>query len=162
MKVEENMQTYMNKMKTNLRQLLDTVVDLLNGYCSYMKVFNELTDDFKEHEIYYQWFQRHVKVEDPDESNCLFADFFECVQVRSSSEAFCETIGSVMNNHSGKGRYLRPINFNKEIFLEVNLGPTYMSEKLVKEVFELRKKDYIFKEDGARQLVTRRLVDEKS
>ena len=57
-----------------------------------------------------------------------------------------------MNNHSGRGRHLRPINFNKEIFLEFNLGPTYLSEKLVKEVFELRKKEYLYKETTAGEL----------
>ena len=51
-----------------------------------------------------------------------------------------------MNNHCGKGRHLRPINFNKEIFLEFNLGPTYLTEKLVRSVYELRKKEYLYKE----------------
>ena len=49
-----------------------------------------------------------------------------------------------MNNHSGKGRHLRPINFNKEIFLEFNLGPTFLLEKLVKGVYELHKKEYLY------------------
>ena len=51
-----------------------------------------------------------------------------------------------MNNHSGKGRHLRPINFNKEIYLEFNLGPTYLTEKLVSSVYELHKKEYLYKE----------------
>ena len=40
------------------------------------------------------------------------------------------------------------MNFNQEIYLEVNLGPTYRSEALATEVFELRKKEYIYKEDN--------------
>ena len=67
-------------------------------------------------------------------------------QVRSSSEAICETVGSIMNNHCGKGRHLRPVNFNKEIFLEFNLGPTYLTENLVRSVYKLRKKEYLYKE----------------
>ena len=51
-----------------------------------------------------------------------------------------------MNNYSGKGRHLRSINFNKEIYLEFNLGPTYLTEKLVRSVYELRKKEYLYKE----------------
>ena len=54
-----------------------------------------------------------------------------------------------MNNHSGKGRHLRPINFNKEIYLEFNLGPTYLTEKLLGSVYELRKKEYIYKETAS-------------
>ena len=67
-----------------------------------------------------------------------------------SEKAFCETIGSIMNNHSGKGQHLRPVNFNKVIFL----GPTFMSEKLVEEVYQLRKKDYLYKETSTGELAT--------
>ena len=51
-----------------------------------------------------------------------------------------------------RGGTFRPVNFNKEIYLEVNLGPTYQSEKLVKEVYELRKKEYLFKENRLGQV----------
>ena len=37
-------------------------------------------------------------------------------------------------------------------FLEINLGPTYLSEKLTREVYELRKKEYLFKEDRSGQV----------
>ena len=42
-----------------------------------------------------------------------------------------------------------PINF-----LETNLGPTFMSEKLVEEVYQLRKKDYLYKETSTGELAT--------
>ena len=164
MQVEEDMNNYVAKMRTSLGSLLAQlpghlqeryeVANLLDGYSTFMEVFRNLQDEFQVNQIYFQWYKKHVKTGDSEESSTVFADFFECVQVRSSSEAFCETIGSVMNNHSGKGRYLRPINFNKEIFLEINLGPTFLSEKLVREVYELRKKDYLYKEDMAGRLVT--------
>ena len=79
--------------------------------------------------------QCNVAVEDPLESDVHFSDFFECLQVQSSSEAFCVTVRSVMNNHIGKGCHLCIVNFNTEICLEVMLGPTYLSEDLVTEVF---------------------------
>ena len=63
-----------------------------------------------------------------------------------------------MNNHSGKGRHLRPVNFNKEIYLEVSLPPTYLSENLVHEVYNLRDKSYVFKEDISGRLVTDELI----
>ena len=117
---------------------------LLGGYSSFMSFYKELDSTTLYHEIYRKWYKDNVAVTDPLESNVHFSDFFECLQVRSSSEAFCETVGSVMNNHCGKGRHLRPVNFNKEICLEVNLGPTYMCEGLVKEVFALHKKSFIY------------------
>ena len=99
-----------------------------------MEIFRELEDDFQVHDIYAMWHKKVIQIDEPDESNVIFSKLFECVQVRSSSEAYCETVGSIMNNHSGKGRHLRPVNFNKEIYLEVNLPPTYLSKNLVQEV----------------------------
>ena len=40
------------------------------------------------------------------------------------------------------------------LLLETNLGPTYMSEKLVEEVYHLRKKDYLYKETSTGELAT--------
>ena len=40
------------------------------------------------------------------------------------------------------------------LLLETNLGPTYMSEKLVEEVYQLRKKDYLYKETSTGELAT--------
>ena len=135
------MTTYIDTMKTCLKDLLNElpdhiqeryeITDLLNGYCSFMEVFRELIADFKVHEIYQQWYRRYVNKENSEEICCLFADIFECVQFRLSIEAFCETIESIMNNHCGKGSYLRTVNFNMEIFLKGNFGPTYLSEKLM-------------------------------
>lgn len=172
MKVELNMDQYIDKLKNNLRSLLDMLPMylqekfeegvLLDGYCTYQEMFRELEDDFELHQIYQQWHKKYIQIERPMETSIVFSNLFECVQVRSTSEAICETIGSVMNNHSGKGRYLRPVNFNKEIFLEFNLGPTYLSENLVKEVYKLRKKDYVFKEWSDSRLVSRnQLTDER-
>ena len=79
-----------------------------------------------------------------------------------TSEAFCETVGSVMSNHCGKNRYLRPVNFNKEVFLDVNLGPLHMCEKLVEEMYQAKKKEYIFKEDGEGRFISGiHLVDDR-
>ena len=41
--------------------------------------------------------------------------------VRSTSEAICETTGSMMNQQSGKNQHLNPNNFNVEMFLRFNL-----------------------------------------
>jgi hypothetical protein len=101
------------------------VSQLLVGYDSFLKVFCELAQEKLPNEIYTCWYKEHAQ------DNEEFADFFECLQIRTSSEvgsqiyslltsyfqAFCETVGSIMTNHVGKGRYLRPTNFNMEIFL---------------------------------------------
>ena len=162
--------TYMVQLKNNLESLVRllpshlqekfVISEVLNGYTSYMEIFRELKTEFQVHDIYAMWHKKVIQIDEPDESNVIFSKLFECVQVRSSSEAYCETVGSIMNNHSGKGRHLRPVNFNKEIYLEVNLPPTYLSENLVHEVYNLRNKSYVFKEDISGRLVTgERLTD---
>ena len=39
-----------------------------------------------------------------------------------------------MLQHAGKNRHLEPENFNKELFLRVNLGPMHIMKGLVNEV----------------------------
>jgi hypothetical protein len=60
----------------------------------------------------------------------VFSKLFQNLQIRTSSEvqkhtfpthlpsqAMAETVGSVMGNHIGKGRYLTADNFGKELYL---------------------------------------------
>ena len=64
-----------------------------------------------------------------------FVKFFQHTQVKSYSEAMCETVGSIMKIHGGQGRNLHPANFSKEIFLKFNLPPLHiMKQKLIPEV----------------------------
>ena len=44
-------------------------------------------------------------------------------QVAGEVLEIAETVGSMMNNNIGNGRYLNPSNFSKEMCLEYNLGP---------------------------------------
>ena len=72
-----------------------------------------------------------------------------------------ETVGSIMNNHSGKGRYLDPVNFSIEIYLEFNLGPLFLLEEIVQAVYDLKKKEYLYKQKPSGALATHfsRLAD---
>ena len=49
-----------------------------------------------------------------------------------------ETTGSMMNQHCGKNRHLKPSKFGRELFLEFNLGPQHMLEGLVEEAVHLQ------------------------
>ena len=48
---------------------------------------------------------------------------WENVMIRSTSEAQCESIGSIMNQHFGKKCHLEPEYFSMELVLRVNFGP---------------------------------------
>ena len=59
--------------------------------------------------------------------HATFIEFFQFVQIRSMSEAICETVGSIMNIQTGSGRHLQPVNFSAEICLRFNLGPLHVN-----------------------------------
>lgn len=82
---------------------------------------------------------------------CMFIDLFQLVQVRCMSEAICETVGSVMANHIGRGRNLQPENFSQEVCLRMNLGPLHLLNNFCAEILQDRPKDYIRKLDISRR-----------
>ena len=51
-----------------------------------------------------------------------FKDLWENCMIRVTSEAVCETLGSMMNQHGGKNRHLSPTYFSMELVLRFNLG----------------------------------------
>jgi len=100
-------------------------------------------------------------VEFCDKFNCdetaVFRDLFEYVNVRTYSEALCETIGSLMLLAFSSGRGLHPPNLNKEICIRYNAPPLHiLKEKLIPKVtriwIEQEKKEFSRKgEDDNRQ-----------
>ena len=104
--------------------------------------------------IYYENWVKKMK-ESNNNSYVSFQKLWELVMIRSSSEALCETVGSIMNQHSGKNRYLEPENFSKEIVLRFNLGPMHLLEDLVGEVLAMdTAKFYLRKEIKIGRVVT--------
>ena len=76
--------------------------------------------------------------------------------IRSCSEAICETVGSIMNQHAGKNRHLQPQYFSMEIYLRFNLGPMHLMKDLIKEVLsDKNSKSYIRKGEDASQFTTK-------
>ena len=102
------------------------------------------------HRIYELW----VK-----ETKGKFSDFqglFEIVMIRSSSEACCETVGSIMNIHAGRNRHLEPVYYSKEIVLRYNLGPLHkLQKKIVDEIYNREKKEYVRRVKIPGKLVTK-------
>ena len=94
----------------------------------------------------------YVMTEESPECNRKFSELFENIE-RSSSKAIAERVGSIKNNHIGKGHYLNPHNFSKEICLEYNLGPQHMMEGLCEEVYRIRQKEYVYKKDSEGRLL---------
>jgi len=76
--------------------------------------------------------------------------------IRVTSEAICETAGSMMNQHCVKNRFLQPENFNIEMYLKFNLGPLHLLDDFVKEILASdSSQSYLRKEQAKkRRLVT--------
>ena len=79
----------------------------------------------------------------------------ENTMIRSTSEAVCETMGSLMNIHAGSNRHLQPFYYNIELYLRWNLGPLHLLKNLVKEVYEKEKKNYIRRTTDPNKLKTK-------
>ena len=97
--------------------------------------------------IYYEEWVKKSKESDND-SHLKFQRLWELVMIRSNSEAICETVGSIMNQHSGKNRFLTPENFSNEIVLRFNLGPMHLLEGLIGEVLALESPKCYLRKQG--------------
>jgi hypothetical protein len=123
-------------------------IKIFPGLESYLRYFKETLEEEEkmgEYGVYKCWYRMYILCEDPLECNISFVRLFQNIQIRTSSEAVAEMVRSIMKNHVGKSRHLKPDNFSKEIVLTVNLGPQHLLEGLVEEVCQVRKKEYLFK-----------------
>ena len=68
--------------------------------------------------------------------------------IRSTSEAQCESIGSIMNQLCGRNCHLEPEYFIMELVLRVNLGPLDVLKGLINEFIH---RSYLRKEDRISQ-----------
>ena len=104
-------------------------------------------------DIYYE---KWVKECAESSKHSDFQKLWEVLMIRVTSEAICETAGSMMNQHCGKNRFLQPENFNIEMYLKFNLGPLHLLDNFVKEILASdSSQSYLRKEQAKkRRLVT--------
>ena len=72
-------------------------------------------------------------------------NLWELGMIRSTSEAICETVGSIKNQHAGKNCHLEPEYFSMELVLRFSLGPIHLLDDFVDEILSSDTgKTYIF------------------
>ena len=125
------------------RQQFDAL-EATGGYIEWNNFFTA-NKDLKINEVWKKWIQQ-LNTEQSKEYS-MFINLFQNIQIRSMSEAICETIGSMMVAHGAKGRYLQPKFFSQELYLRFNLGPLHMLTDFCKEIVTERKKEYVRKND---------------
>ena len=118
--------------------------EMVDGYVSWIKYMTESDQNVPINKKWSSWIMKLKKVDKVDDY-ATFIEFFECIQIRSMSEAMCETVGSIMNINSGTGRQLQPINFSTEICLRFNLGPLHTLTGLVQDVIQQHSKTFFRK-----------------
>ena len=64
-----------------------------------------------------------------------FQRLWEILMIRLTSEAICETIGSMMGSH-GNNKILQPKYFNMETVLRFNLGLLHFLDSLIEDILD--------------------------
>ena len=72
---------------------------------------------------------QHFHNQNNSDENAPFFQLFEFINIKSYSEAYCESVGSLMNICVDKDRNLAPANFSKEIFIAFNSPPLHIANK---------------------------------
>ena len=110
--------------------------DILPGYLSFLKFkCNPRLKDMRLEEVYQQFCD--VSFEQANESVLMkpFMKMFEFINIKSYSEAYCESVGSLMNILVDKGRNLAAGNFSKELMFAFNAPSIHiLSKKFIPEV----------------------------
>lgn len=143
--------------KTKLQELISsipgpssdqfTAEDCIVGYLEY-KQYKMSKKEFTPEQIWEAFYKKNK--DNPGIQP--FIRLYQNINIRSTSEAAAETVGSMMNIHKAKGRNLHPHNYSKELYIAYNLGPLHLLDKFIKEIASQRlaaNTQYIRKLEGS-------------
>ena len=117
-------------------EILGNIDATTDSYIKYLQFKSR--NDSKTVEKLYQEFYNQFFTDDRKP----FFEMFEFINIKSYSEAYCESVGSLMNICVNKGRNLAPANFSKEIIIAFNAPPLHiMKQKIIPEVVQEWRKD---------------------
>ena len=142
---ENEEETNFNQGRIIMKDLLDSwdqpvaasydLDKVTEGFLTFVQFRKSCSSDKTLEDVYAKFLDRLGELNIIQE----FTDMFETIQIKSFSEAVCESIGSVMKIAKGKGRNCDPVNFSKEMILSYNLPPLHILSqgfipKIVKEL----------------------------
>ena len=120
-------QPMMQELMTELPEPLVINLDLksvTDGFLKFVETALSLKKrncDIALETIYEKFYIFHGDSEDTKD----FRTLFEKIQIKTYTESFCETIGSVMKIAVSKNRQTHPSNFNDEMFFTINSPPLH-------------------------------------
>lgn len=110
-------------------RILDDKVGFDNSVIEFLK-FKKRCKGLRIEKVYQQFY-----METPKDSHVVFKESFEFTMIKSYSEAYCETVGSLMNNLINKNRNLFPANFSHELICSFNSPPLHiLKQKIIPEI----------------------------
>ena len=112
------------KIHENARENIENGCLIWALHCNYAAKSSDVNTKLTYEDLYKSFVEKNDEAQSKD--GIAFCKLFEYIEVKSFSEAICETIGSIMKIARGKGRNLEPTNFHKEIFCRVNLPPLHI------------------------------------
>ena len=104
----------------------------MEGYLAYLRLYSSQRSGTKPSSSE-NAYKKFCDIVDFDESKS-FRNVYEFVNVRTYSEAICETIGSLMSIAVSNGRNIQPFNLDKELYMRFNLPPLHKIQDFVKFV----------------------------
>jgi hypothetical protein len=109
-------------LETKVAENIEDVVATFHSYLQYKEKNIEKSAE----KLYKDFYESHFDKETP-----LFFELFEFINIKSYSEAYCESVGSLMNICVDKGRNMAPANFSKELILAFNSPPLHIMRKML-------------------------------
>ena len=149
-KLEEYYQAREEDLKSVVQQVPGThgekyqPSEMVDGFVSWNKYLSRSDLGVPMSKVWTSWILKIIDEEKYDDYE-MFIEFFECIEIRSMSEAMCETVGSMMNINQGTGRQLQPVNFSTEVCLKFNLGPLHTLTGLIRDVIQQHGKSFFRK-----------------
>ena len=115
---------------SRIDEFKDDIDSIVEGYSTYLTILKQVNSS-QETASSESAYKRYIIITDSEESRS-FQNLYEFVNVRTYSEAICETIGSMMSIAVSNGRNLQPFNLDKELYIRFNLPPLHKLQDFVK------------------------------
>ena len=145
---EKEAENKINLLLSQLKEINLTTNDVFKGYLSFLRYKQLHSKNIPSLEVLYQNFFEWSKNED----DCViqpFISLFELINIKSFSEAYCESVGSLMNLLVKKGRNLSAAHFSRELIFTFNAPPVHvLSESVIPDIVQNlieKEKKYFFR-----------------
>ena len=116
---------------SRIDEFKDDIDAIVEGYRTYLTLLKQDKSSTETSASSERAYIRYIVITGSEESKS-FQNLYEFVNIRTYSEAICETIGSMMSIAVSNGRNLQPFNLDKELYIRFNLPPLHKLKDFIK------------------------------